>query len=108
GRVMPVWSFFMMFFVFASIGLPGLNGFVGEFLTMMGTFVSPVTLGIGFGVPAAFAMILAAMYLLLMSGKLIFGPVKLPKVKNDGETDNDSHLPKDLTKREIGLLLPIA
>jgi NADH-quinone oxidoreductase subunit M len=37
---MPVWSFFMVFFVMASVGLPGLNGFVSEFLCVMGAFQS--------------------------------------------------------------------
>ena len=37
---MPVWSFFMVFFVMSSVGLPGLNGFVSEFLCTMGAFTS--------------------------------------------------------------------
>jgi len=39
-RRMPVWSFFMVFFTFASLGLPGLNGFIGEFLCLMGCFIA--------------------------------------------------------------------
>jgi hypothetical protein len=35
---MPVWSTFMVFFAMASVGLPGLNGFVSEFLCLLGTF----------------------------------------------------------------------
>ena len=37
---MPVWSFFMVFFTLASLGLPGLNGFIGEFLCLMGCFTA--------------------------------------------------------------------
>lgn len=108
GKVMPIWSGFMVFFVFASIGLPGLNGFVGEFLTMLGTFISPVTLGISYAVPAALAMILAAMYMLYMTGKIVFGPVKVPVVAEDKNPDSATKLPKDLTRREVAILLPIA
>src|SRR4029079_17778192 len=59
------------FFVFASAGLPGLSGFVGEFLTLVGTFVaSPPAAAIG-----TLLMILAAGYLLYMYGRLVFGEV---------------------------------
>ena len=105
AKVMPVWAFFMMFFVFASVGLPGLNGFVGEFLTLMGTFISQNSLGIPYAVVAAFGMIAAAMYLLYMTGRIVFGPVKLPQTDTDA---NQPGLPKDLTRREIAVLTPIA
>ena len=48
ARRMPVMSFFFVFFVLSSIGLPGLNGFVSEFLTILGAFTS-THLGIAFG-----------------------------------------------------------
>ncbi|MGP1673811.1 MAG: complex I subunit 4 family protein [Candidatus Limnocylindrales bacterium] len=68
---MPVWAVVFGFFVFASGGLPGLSGFVGEFLTMVGTFaVSPAAAAI-----AAFVMVLAAGYLLYMYCRLVFGEV---------------------------------
>ncbi|HET7026844.1 MAG TPA: NADH-quinone oxidoreductase subunit M [Candidatus Limnocylindrales bacterium] len=67
----PVYAAAFGFFVFASIGLPGLSGFVGEFLTLVGTFqVSPWA--------AAFAtsvMIWAAGYLLWMYQRMFFGEV---------------------------------
>ena len=68
---MPVWAAVFGFFVFASGGLPGLSGFVGEFLVLLGTFeVSPTAAAI-----AAFVMVLAAGYLLYMYGRVVFGEV---------------------------------
>ncbi len=68
GRT-PVFAAFFGFFVFASAGLPGLSGFVGEFLSMLGAFeANPYTAAV-----AAFVMILAAGYLLYMYGRVIFG-----------------------------------
>ena len=67
----PVWAAVFGFFVFASAGLPGLSGFVGEFLVLLGTFeVLPYAAAV-----ATFAMILAAGYLLWMYGRLAFGEV---------------------------------
>ena len=105
ARVMPVWAFFMGFFVMASVGLPGLNGFVSEFLTVLGTFLSPTTvLGWPYAVAAAVGMILAAIYLLYMMGKVLFGPVRVPA------HDDAEHGPavSDLNTREIWTLTPLA
>ncbi len=67
----PVYVATFGFFVFASGGLPGLSGFVGEFLTLVGTFVvSPAAAAV-----AALVMVLAAGYLLFMYGRLVFGEV---------------------------------
>jgi NADH-quinone oxidoreductase subunit M len=124
ARVMPVWSFFMVFFCMASVGLPGLNGFVGEFLTLMGAFTSggsqPGTLGPAFAVPAGIGMIIGAIYILYMVGKVIFGPVKVPATDHghghaSGSHSDDhpqghdgSHGVKDLSVREITTLAPLA
>jgi NADH-quinone oxidoreductase subunit M len=109
AKSMPVWSFFMVFFVLASVGLPGLNGFVSEFMCLLGTFVStadacewPGVLGPNYAVVAALGMVLAAMYLLIMVGKIVFGSLKEPD-----STDRGS-LPVDLSLREIGILAPLA
>jgi NADH-quinone oxidoreductase subunit M len=68
---MPVYAAVFGFFVFASAGLPGLSGFVGEFLTLVGTFeVNPTAAAI-----ATFVIILAAGYLLYMFGRIVFGEV---------------------------------
>ncbi len=111
GRVMPVWAFFMVYFCLASVGLPGLNGFVGEFLTLLGAFTSPATLGWPFAVAAGFGMIFAAIYILYMVGKVVFGPLRVPAVdhNHNGNHHPDNHAPvHDLNAREIITLAPLA
>ncbi|MFN5945587.1 MAG: NuoM family protein [Phycisphaerae bacterium] len=132
GAKMPVWSTFMVFFVMASVGLPGLNGFVSEFMCMMGAFQAsdawgsgiwgslgnrPVgatagNLGPWFGIIAGTGVIIAAMYLLYMTGNIVWGKLKLPDHGHDhghGHGDHaHSKLPTDLSTREIGLLVPLA
>jgi NADH-quinone oxidoreductase subunit M len=111
---MPIWSTFMVFFVMASVGLPGLNGFVSEFLCLIGAFqagdwgsavggTSIGTLGPWFAAVAGVGMIIAAMYLLYMTGRIVFGEYREPAGHHAHET-----LPTDLNAREIGLLLPLA
>lgn len=115
GRVMPVWAFFMMFFALSSVGLPGLNGFVSEFLCLIATFTAtadnaggyPGVLGPWYATVAGVGMIFAAMYLLMMLGKVVFGPLKEPD-NHHHQNDDSPVLPKDLTLREIGVLAPIA
>jgi NADH-quinone oxidoreductase subunit M len=69
GSATPVYAAAFGFFVFASVGLPGLSGFVGEFLTLLGTFVAiPAAAAV-----ATFVMILAAGYLLWMFQRVAFG-----------------------------------
>jgi NADH-quinone oxidoreductase subunit M len=109
SRKMPVWAFFMVFFVLSSVGLPGLNGFVSEVLCLIGAFtasgdaaVYPGVLGPWYAAFAGVGMIFAAMYLLIMVGKVVFGPLKEPASAGHGV------LPADLTWREIGVLAPIA
>lgn len=118
---MPVWSSFMVFFAMASVGLPGLNGFVSEFLCMLGAFQADSAwamaeggapggtwgvLGPWFAASAALGVIIAAMYLLYMVGRVCFGPLVEPSGHHD-EHGEDA-LPADLTAREIGVLLPLA
>ena len=98
---MPAWACFMVFFVFASVGLPGLNGFVGEFLTLLGAFRSGSTLGPVFAATAGLGMIFAAIYLLTMVGKVVWGPVQLPDTHGEAPAG-------DLNHREIGVLTPLA
>ena len=84
------------FFVFASAGLPGLSGFVGEFLVLVGTFeVLPYA-----AVVATFVMILAAGYLLYMYGRVVFGEV------SDFLAGLGDHL-TDMTPVEILTLVPL-
>ena len=94
---MPLWAAVFGFFVFASGGLPGLSGFVGEFLTIVGTFaISPAAAAV-----AAFVMILAAGYLLYMYGRLVFEEV------SDFLTGLGSHL-TDMDAIEVLTLMPLA
>jgi len=100
GKVLPIWSFFFVFFCLASVGLPGLNGFVGEFLTILGAFTATEVLGPWYAVVAATGLILAAIYILYMVGRVVLGPAKEPP-KYAGKV-------RDLDLREIGLLTPLA
>jgi NADH-quinone oxidoreductase subunit M len=93
ARVMPVYATFFMIVTLSSIGLPGLNGFVGEFLILVGTFKTNVV----YAVFAATGVILAAVYMLWMFQRVMFGEVTNPK--NEGLSD--------MTKREVAVLLPV-
>lgn len=115
ARRMPIWAFFMVFFVLASVGLPGLNGFVSEFLCLIGAFIStpdnvthPGVLGPWYAAFAGVGMIVAAMYLLIMVGKVVFGPLKEPHHHHHHHHHGEQSLPADLTMREIGVLVPLA
>ncbi len=88
----PVFAALFLAIVLASVGLPGLCGFVGEFLVLIGTFTANKTWAaehmVGFfpspkllGAISASAVILAAMYLLTMYQKLMFGPLDKPENK---------------------------
>jgi len=115
AKVMPIWAFFMVFFCFASVGLPGLNGFVGEFLVLLGTFQAQGVFGDGF-TPAYYAawagvgMILGAIYILYLAGKVVFGPLNLPEQHaGDNSAKHSTHTPiHDLNLREIVILIPLA
>ena len=83
ARPMPVFAAMFVIVAMSSVGLPGLNGFVGEFLILLGVFqVSPA-----FAVPATFGVVLAAVYLLWMLQRVLFGPVE--KAENRGLIDLD-------------------
>ncbi|MCH8566607.1 MAG: NADH-quinone oxidoreductase subunit M [Balneolales bacterium] len=95
--IMPVFAVMFMLAAFSSIGLPGLNGFVGEFLILMGAFTSESIGNIWFAIVATTGVILAAIYMLWMFQRVMFGPVTKEENKNL----------KDLNAREIGLLIPV-
>jgi NADH-quinone oxidoreductase subunit M len=99
AKVMPVYAAIFIIVTMASVGVPGTNGFVGEFMIIMGTYTSPY-LGKFSGVDAvlaAFGVILAAVYMLSVVQKVFFGPLKNPK---------NFKLP-DLTIREGVALAPL-
>jgi NADH-quinone oxidoreductase subunit M len=104
ARRMPIMAFFFILFTLSSIGLPGLNGFVSEFLTILGAFISP-HLGIGFGVVAATGIVLGAIYMLHMAARVIWGPLKTPAVHGStaltagAEGHGDSHHDPERLKR---------
>jgi NADH-quinone oxidoreductase subunit M len=93
-KVMPIYAGFFLFMVFASVGLPGLNGFVGEFLVLIGTYATLP----GLAVVAAAGVILAAIYLLWAYERVFTG---VPDIE-----ENKALV--DLSGREIALLTPIA
>ncbi len=92
-KVMPIFAVFFMIFTLSSVGLPGLNGFVGEFLVLLGAFkVFP-----WYVVFAASGVIFAAVYMLWMYQRVMFGEVTNPKNK----------LLHDMSPREICVLVPL-
>lgn len=97
AKVMPVFAVMFMIATLASIGLPGLNGFVGEFLILNGSFVSALYANKVFAVLAALGVILAAVYMLWMYQRVMFGPI----------THKVNEKLQDLNAREIGLLVPL-
>ncbi len=97
AKVVPVFAVMFMIATLASIGLPGLNGFIGEFLILNGTFSSEVLPQNAFVVFAALGVILAAVYMLWMYQRVMFGPIK--------HEENKKLI--DLNAREIGLLVPL-
>jgi NADH-quinone oxidoreductase subunit M len=93
ARAMPKYAALGMVFVLASIGLPGTNGFAGEFLILLGTFVSRPL----FGVLGALGVVLGAVYMLVMWRRVMFGPVAGLSLKV-----------RDIGRREIAALVPLA
>ncbi|MFN3476657.1 MAG: NADH-quinone oxidoreductase subunit M, partial [Candidatus Methylomirabilales bacterium] len=96
-RPLPVLGAIFLIVVFSSIGLPGLNGFVGEFLILVGAFQRKKL----YGVLAALGVILSAVYMLWMIQRVMFGELRHPERKSE------THLYSDLTARELGSLLPV-
>ena len=98
----PVYAAIFGFFVFASAGLPGLSGFVGEFLVLVGTFeFNPYAAAI-----AAFVMVFAAGYLLWMYQRLFFGDVS-DFLANLGDHLTDMSPVELLTLAPLGALVVI-
>jgi NADH-quinone oxidoreductase subunit M len=111
AKAMPKLSFFLMLFSMAAVGLPGLNGFVSEFLSLLGVFTSD-HLGVFYGVFAATGLILGALYMLKFATNLLWGPLHYPVMHPEDETHETVH-PKyvpggDITGREVFVLTPLA
>jgi NADH-quinone oxidoreductase subunit M len=93
SKKMPVFAAFFMIVALSSIGLPGTNGFVGEFTILLGTFKSNVV----YAVIGALGIILAAVYMLWMYQRTMFGKITHP----------ENEKLKDLNLREKLILIPL-
>jgi NADH-quinone oxidoreductase subunit M len=92
-QVIPAFSALFLVVVLSSVGLPGLNGFVGEFLVLVGAFqVSPWLTAL-----ATTGIIFAAVYLLWMYQRVVFGEI----------THEENRRLTDLTPREWAVLVPV-
>ena len=93
ARPMPIYATVLLVVSLASIGLPGLNGFVGEFLTLIGAYrAQPVH-----AVLACGGIVLGAVYMLWMVERVLFGPVRLA----------ENRTLRDLGRREILTFAPL-
>lgn len=90
---MPIYAVFFLVVTFSSIGLPGLNGFVGEFLILLGAFEANKT----FAIFAALGIILSAVYMLWMYQRVMYGEI----------TQAENQQLSDLSGREIALMVPL-
>jgi NADH-quinone oxidoreductase subunit M len=97
AKLVPLYSIALLFASLSSVGLPGLNGFIGEFLILIGSFKSSVLGSWSFTIFAASGVIFAAVYLLWMYERVVFGEVKNPELTGL----------KDMTSTEILILIPI-
>jgi NADH-quinone oxidoreductase subunit M len=102
-KLMPVFGVFMLIVSLSSMGLPGLNGFVGEFTILLGAFGSKAIGSPWFAGVAALGVIMAAVYILYMFQKIFLGPEGsiVEEVKKHG------HALRDLNAREIITAVPL-
>ena len=93
ATVMPVYAFFFVVTVLSSVGLPGLNGFVGEYMILLGSFESsPLWACVG-----VTGVVFGAVYLLVATRRVLFGPLV---------HDENKGLP-DVNRRELAVLVPL-
>ncbi len=97
-KIMPIFGTIMLIASLSSMGLPGLNGFVGEFTILLGAFGSKAIGNPWFAGISAIGVIMAAVYILYMFQKVFLGPA--------GEITHHHEL-KDLNWREIITVLPL-
>jgi NADH-quinone oxidoreductase subunit M len=91
----------MVFICLTSVGMPGLNGFIGEMLVLAGVYdLHGATIsGYGFAVVLAIGIVLGAWYLFTMLMRVFFGPLREP--------DTHGHPVGDLDGRELATILPV-
>jgi NADH-quinone oxidoreductase subunit M len=94
SKQMPVFATIFMIVTFSSVGLPGTNGFVGEFLILLGAFESQLR---WWTIVATSGVILSAVYMLWVFQRVMFGELDNPK--------NQKLL--DLNAREIAIMIPL-
>ena len=102
-KITPIFGTIMLIVSLSSMGLPGLNGFVGEFTILLGAFGSSVLGSPWYAGVAALGVILAAVYILYMFQKMFLGP-EGPVVE---EVRQHGHPVRDLNWREIVTLAPV-
>src|SRR5207244_11313004 len=93
ARVVPMFAAVLTFVSLSSIGLPGTNGFVGEFLVLFGTFRTYRVLAF----ISTTGVIFAAVYLLWALQRILFNPLDKPE---------NTHI-SDLNRRELAMLVPL-
>ncbi len=109
ARRLPILAFFMLLFTLSSIGLPGMNGFAGEIMILIGAFQQGWAENVGrlasslrwSSVLAVGGVVLGAWYMLWLVQRVFFGPLREP-------SDADHEPVSDLTGREIAALVPLA
>ncbi|MBN1912555.1 MAG: NADH-quinone oxidoreductase subunit M [Pirellulales bacterium] len=113
ARRMPRAAFFMLVLTLSSIGLPGLGGFAGELLILVGMFdrawAGAVPAGWQmayrvFAVGAVAGVVVGAWYMLWLVQRVFFGPLREPEHRS---TDETTSLPTDLNARETATLAPL-
>ena len=92
-KVMPVFGGLFLLVAFSSMGVPGLNGFVGELLILIGAFKA----SLWYGLVSTIGLVLGAVYLLWMYKRVMYGDI----------TKDENKKLKDMTNREYAYLLPI-
>lgn len=92
-RVMPIFATLFLITAFSSMGVPGLNGFIGELLILIGAFKA----NIWYGCIATVGLVLGAVYLLWMYKRVVYGEITKEENKNL----------KDMNFRELSYMLPI-
>jgi NADH-quinone oxidoreductase subunit M len=102
-KLMPIYGAFMLIVSLSSMGLPGLNGFVGEFTILLGAYGSSAIGSPWFAGVAALGVIMSAVYILYMFQKIFLGPEGsiVEEVKKHG------HALRDLNVREIVTVVPL-
>jgi NADH-quinone oxidoreductase subunit M len=116
ARRTPVLAFFFLLFTFSSIGLPGLNGFVGEFLVLAGMFqrawtAPPPGMELLYkiiAVASVSGVVLGAWYMLYLVQRVFFGPLREPAGHGHDTHDHDTQPPvRDLSLRELAAVVPL-